>query len=152
MLYNILFFRIESDYILSLRQPTFSRWTAHPYWIHSSWCLAADHLFPFVHLFRFYYTPSRYLGHKMYYYSYLVEITLRYSRNLMVYSRRFTSTRRPKKVSHTFPIKLCLHQLQKWLFIIFYYRNINLYKVDLYACCFLAYFSRSMQEKQASWH
>jgi len=35
--------------------------------------LAADYLFPYVHLFRFYHTSIHYVSHKMCYHSYLVE-------------------------------------------------------------------------------
>nr|YP_009364287.1 hypothetical protein [Ophiocordyceps sinensis]ARF03361.1 hypothetical protein [Ophiocordyceps sinensis]QDH07209.1 hypothetical protein [Ophiocordyceps sinensis] len=55
-------------------------------------CLAADN--PLLYQSWFYLTPSHYLSHKMYYYSYLVMIALGRSRNLMVYCRRFTSTKR----------------------------------------------------------
>ena len=87
-----------SDYILSLLlidQSTFSRWTAH-HNIKPLCCLAADYPFPFVHQFRFYHITSHYLYHKLYYYTCLVEIALGCSRNLMIYSKRFTLTFWPK--------------------------------------------------------
>ena len=86
------FFRMRLDYILSLRQPTFSRWTAH-HFIFFLWCLAADYLLLFYQ-FRFYHTTSHYLCHEICYHFRLVEIALRLSRNLMVYSKRFTFTHR----------------------------------------------------------
>nr|YP_010365084.1 hypothetical protein M1I11_mgp173 [Exserohilum turcicum]UOU81310.1 hypothetical protein [Exserohilum turcicum] len=72
-------FRVRFDYILSLRQPTSSRWTAH-HNLKRLCCLAADYPFPFVHKFRFYHTTSHYLCHKMCYHSCLVEISLGISR------------------------------------------------------------------------
>ena len=58
------------------------------------WYLAADCPLVNTNQSRFYHTSSHYLSHKTYYYSYLVMIALGCSRNLMVYSRRFTSTKR----------------------------------------------------------
>ena len=54
-----------------------------------------------MHQFRFYRTTSHYLCHGMCYHSRLVEIALGFSRNLMIYSRRFTPTLWPKDVLAT---------------------------------------------------
>lgn len=48
----------------------------------------------YVYQSWFYYTASHYLRPKLYYYTWLVKIALGLSRNLKVYSRRFTSTKR----------------------------------------------------------
>ena len=72
-------------------QPTSSRWTAHLIYLGIR-CLAADYPLIYMYQSRFYHTTSHYLCHKICYHFRLVEIALGYSRNLMIYSRRFTST------------------------------------------------------------
>jgi hypothetical protein len=105
---------MRPDYILSLRQPTFSRWTAYHYkelylacnesnlnWpimqkvrshFYGTW-LRITH-YTFIYQSWFYHTTSHYLCHKLCYHVCLVKIALGCSRNLKVYSRRFTSTKR----------------------------------------------------------
>jgi hypothetical protein len=88
------------DYILSLRQSTSSRWTAHlsPPGGRTLKVLGCGLPIFFRHQFRFYHTTSHYLCHEMCYHSRLVEIALGCLRNLMILSRRFTPTDWPGKV------------------------------------------------------
>ena len=57
---------------------------------------------------RFYHTTSHYLCHQLCYHADLVERTLGCSRNLMVYSRRFTPTNKPEEISHLTSFDLTL--------------------------------------------
>jgi hypothetical protein len=103
VLYFPALFQVRLDYILSLRQPTFSRWTAFQT-KRFVWNLAADNPFPFVHQFRFYHTTSHYLCHEWCYHIRLVKIALGCSRNLMIYSSRLITTYWPKWILTPFLI------------------------------------------------